>query len=559
MTTASSPSAAAYDSIVPVRAEITSFSAPRQAGQPNEDACGAELWHDAIIAVVADGVGRAELAGEAARRIVASTLENFHARPRSWSLPKALEEFARLSNRTLYQESMARLERAELVSTAAMIAVEGAQLCGLNAGDSRVYHWRGATLRQLSHDHVEEGADLRHVITQAVGLQPDLSPQLFQCSVEVGDVILLCTDGLTVNLPEEELIRSLGSGATARNLVQAALERATPETRDDTTAIVIRIRDTSHPGRTPLDIPDVLRAGEVVDGCELIEPFGGNKRTWIARRAGDRVVLKFPPREARENEALRHQFVKEIWSLSRLQADYFIRSFVPEPNRTLCYGMEYVEAPNLKAFLRNGPLDADTATSLLKFLLDAAQFLVRYDLAHGDLKPENILVLRDATGGLRFKLIDFGSICEIFSVTTRAGTPSYLAPERFSGAPITERTEVFALGVVLYEALTGTLPYGEIEPFQTPTFRTPRRPSALNANVPPWLEAVTLRALAKAPDQRYESYSEMKFDLENPARVRPFFDAAAPLLERNPLLFYKIALALSLLGNLLLLLRWMMK
>src|SRR5678815_1114981 len=110
MPIASSSSAVTCDSIAELQAEITSFSAPRESGQPNEDACGAESWHDAIIAVVADGVGRAEMAGEAARRIVAGTLENFHARPRSWSLPKALEEFARLSNRTLYQESMARLE-----------------------------------------------------------------------------------------------------------------------------------------------------------------------------------------------------------------------------------------------------------------------------------------------------------------------------------------------------------------------------------------------------------------------------------------------------------------
>ena len=81
--------------------------------------------------------------------------------------------------------------------------------------------------------------------------------------------------------------------------------------------------------------------------------------------------------------------------------------------------------------------------ALAKFLLSASQFLLGFDLVHGDLKPENILVLKRGDT-LDFKLIDFGSISEIFSVTSRAGTLSYLAPERFHAAPISERTEIYA-------------------------------------------------------------------------------------------------------------------
>ena len=538
-----------------MKAIITTHGVPRGPA-PSEDACAAELWNDAIIAVVADGVGQAECAAEAAQRIVSSTLQNFKARPRTWSLQKALEEFARLSNRTLHQESLTRFERLELVSTAAIVAIEGPRLVGLNVGDSRVYHLRGEELRQLSLDHAETTPGLEHVLTQAMGLQPDVAPHVFQCAVEPGDVVLLCSDGITKQLPDDELLRRLQGGVTARTLVQGAVERATVETMDDTTAVVIRLQDLSHPGTVQLRVPETLSAGEVFDGCELLRPFGTNERTWIARQGDKQVVMKFAPREARDNEAIHNQFVKEIWSLTRLQADYFIRAFVPPANETLCYCMEYVEAPNLKEFLRGATLASEDSVALLKFLLNAAQFLVRLDLVHGDLKPENILVLKDGAT-LRFKLIDFGSINEIFSVTSRAGTPSYLAPERFHHAPCTERTEVFALGVILYESLTGAFPYGEIEPFQTPVFRRVRRPALINANVPPWLEAVALRAVAAKPEQRYQSFSEMKFDLEHPAKVRPYFEASAPLLERNPVLFYKIAFALSLLLNAWLVWRWL--
>ncbi|HEX9046721.1 MAG TPA: protein kinase, partial [Verrucomicrobiae bacterium] len=187
---------------------------------------------------------------------------------------------------------------------------------------------------------------------------------------------------------------------------------------------------------------------------------------------------------------------------------------------------------------KNGPLAVSEAVSLTHFLLEAGQFFAGHDLVHGDIKPENILVLREG-GGIQFKLIDFGSVTEVFSLTTRAGTPSFLAPERFQQAPISERTEVFSIGVTLFLALTGKYPYGEIEPFQTPVFHSPLRLTKVSANIPPWLESVALRAVAAAPEDRYQTYSEMKYDLENPDRVRPWFRKDTPLLVRNPLLFYK--------------------
>jgi serine/threonine protein kinase len=155
------------------------------------------------------------------------------------------------------------------------------------------------------------------------------------------------------------------------------------------------------------------------------------------------------------------------------------------------------------------------------------------------LKPENILVLREENS-VRFKLIDLGSVAEVFSQQGRAGTPSYLAPERFDGAAMTERTEIFAVGAVLYEALTGKLPHGEVEPFQKPTFGSVRAVTTLNHHVPPWLEAIVMRATVADPERRQQTYSEILFELENPAKVEPFFRAGTPLLERNPLLFYKI-------------------
>jgi serine/threonine protein kinase len=272
----------------------------------------------------------------------------------------------------------------------------------------------------------------------------------------------------------------------------------------------------------------------------------------VARYNGREVVVKFAPERARDDEAIHNQFAREIWSVTRFEADFFIRAFVPEETHTFCYCMEYVQAPTLKGVLESGPLTVPECVALAGFLLAAAQFFARHDLVHGDLKPDNILVLR-VDGQIQFKLIDFGSVTEIFSLTSRAGTPSFLAPERFQKSPISERTEIFAIGVTLFLALTCRYPYGEIEPFQNPVFHTPLRIAKLNPNIPGWLEAIALRSVAVAPADRYQSYSEMKFDLENPAQVRPWFRKDTPLLERNPLMFYKAGFFTLLIVSLVLL------
>jgi serine/threonine protein kinase len=215
--------------------------------------------------------------------------------------------------------------------------------------------------------------------------------------------------------------------------------------------------------------------------------------------------------------------------------------------------MDYVEAPTLRADLSDAPLRVEDAVELARFLLRASQHLLSRDHAHGDIKPDNILVLRDGEN-IRFLLIDLGSAAEVFSVTTRAGTPSYLAPERFQNAPLSERTELFAIGVTLYEALARAYPYGEVERFQTPRFDTPpKRLTRLNAAVPPWLESVVLRALAPAAADRYQNFSEMAFDLDHPAEVRPFYGRDTPLLDRDPVTFYKLLCLLLFLSNLALL------
>lgn len=538
-----------------MKVTVTTHTLPRHPDSECADACASRGERETVIAVLADGAGAARAGAEAARRAVESIAGNFAARPTEWSAARALGEFARLINRTLHQESMARFDAPELVSTLACVAVEGDRLIGLNVGDSRVYLLRDGRLEQLSEDHVDPLQ--AHVLQRALGLAPDVVPYCFERNLLDGDLLLLCSDGITNILSSEALRSELSHHISARTLVQFARHQAGDSEIDDLSAVVIdvvRVGRMRAVSQIPLLIPESLAKGQIIDGYELIRPFTGTDRVWLAAKESRRWVLKFAPLEARSDETILEAFVREAWNAGRIVGEPFVTAFTPDEATARYYVQEFIEAPSLKALLGSRRVVVDEAVRLGRFLCDACIRLLTLDLVHGDVKPENILAVADYDH-VRFKLVDLGSSAEIFSVTSRAGTPSYLAPERFAGAPISERTEIFAIGVTLYEALTRKYPFGEIERFQTPVFHPPKRPSVLNPNIPAWLDHVILRALSIDPTRRYQHYSALAFDLANPERVEPFYQADAPLLERDPLTFYRTGFWLLLTASLYLLFR----
>lgn len=550
-----------------MKVHSSGHASPRHADEPCDDAWVIREKGETLIAVLADGVGSSREGGTAAQRVVETLGDHCLVRPRLWSARRALAEFTAQINHQLHQESLERHGTAELACTVSAVIIEGARLYGCNAGDSPVFLWRQGRLQRLSVAHTMAQPDMEHVLTQGIGLAPAIEPHFFEVEIADGDIVLLCSDGLTTALPEEKLTALLARRAIARLFVAEAklATEDSPDRRDDVSAVVIDILERGRAAGTAaqrLEIPAALRAGDVIDDHTLVRPLVATARVWLATDpAGAKAVLKFPPREAMESEALRDAFVREAWNATRLNSPDLVRAWMPPTTGAFrCYAMEYVDAPTLRSVLKSGRLSVELACELAAFLLRAGQFLLRHDLAHGDVKPENILVLRDAPAGGKFRLLDLGSAAELFSVTSRAGTASYLAPERFRGGAISERTEIFAIGVTLYEALTGSYPYGEIERFQTPRFETtPKRVSKLNPAVPLWLESVVLRTLEPSTERRYQNFSEIAFDLTHPDSVASHHRKGAPLLERNPVLFYKILCFVLLVVNVWLIVRLVRK
>jgi serine/threonine protein kinase len=190
--------------------------------------------------------------------------------------------------------------------------------------------------------------------------------------------------------------------------------------------------------------------------------------------------------------------------------------------------------------------DLETARGIIEQIAKGLQALHRMEMLHQDLRPENIII--DKTGTL--KIIDFGSV-SIAGVTEAApaadpnevlGTLQYTAPEYFLGEGGTARSDLFSLGVIAYQLLTGRLPYdAQVARIKTKSDQKRLRYYAavnFNRDIPAWIDGALRRAVHPDPGQRYEELSEFMFDLRQPNKAYVESGSTA-LLERDPLLFWK--------------------
>ena len=533
--------------------KTSGFSLAKRKELTGDDFYEIKQLDDMTIAVLCDGVGSAIEGAAAAKKVTQHIITNFKNMPKAWSVEKALKEFIKSINSILYSQSLQEYERVEYVTTLTVCVIKGNRLYGANVGDSRIYLLRENKLNQLSYDHNEEGMD--NVLSNAIGISKDVEIFYFENNIQKDDKILMCSDGLYSLMSKDTLSKHIPNGAY--QIVKKASSLVDDNLPDDTTAVILEVNDVDQieiMKNLDLVIPEKLKKGDIIDGFELTKSLIRNDRTWVCKKNDQEYVIKFAPVEAIENEAILDLYVKEAWNAKRLKAGFFPKSFIPKQRSARYYLMTKLEGINLKQYLKKRKLSIDEAVQLAKTLISMEEYLLKYNLVHGDIKPENIMVIERDRKKI-FKIIDFGSITEIFSINNKAGTPSYLAPERFKGSSINEKTEIFAIGVTLYEALIGSFPYGEIEPFQNPTFKKPKEPQKLNKNIPNWLNSFILRAISSDEDLRYESYSYMKYELENPEKVKPFFDKKAPLLERSPEKFYKFGFYFLLVLNFYLLLK----
>jgi serine/threonine protein phosphatase PrpC len=554
----------------------------------NEDFCAAMLPGPGqsgmgAICAIADGVSAGGAGHEAAQTTVTSLVRDYYGTPPTWETTVALDRIISAQNTWLAAINRRRQPTLGLCTLTAMV-LRGHSYALAHVGDTRAYLLREGRLTQLSHDHVVDHPDMRSQLLRSVGAEDRVVVDYSEGDLQVGDVFILTSDGVHgVLSPKHFLAAAVDANAQqlSERLTQAAIERGS---QDNASALVVRVLGVSEMtlhdeqrSAAQLPIPPRLKVGQRIDGL-LVTAVVFDSGASLLYQVRDTKTQKLyalktlhpaRARDAQERAMLAH----EAWLAKRMQnasaAHYLVPLYdaadlVEQPSSYyLLY--DWCNGETLQQLLDKGERFGAAQASALT--LQAAQALARLHrqrVIHRDIKPANLLrgddgVLRVLDLGVALSGSEPKSLREL-----HAGTPSYINPEQWgfdaqTGSMDSEReaadaqSDLFALGVTLYQLLTSKLPYGEVLPYQAGRYyRDPVAPSRHNPEVPIWLDHVALKAVARDKRQRFETAEEFVLALERGASRPLTAPAPTPLIARDPAALWKIALGISLLFNLLL-------
>ncbi len=537
---------------------------------PNEP----ELSSKGLIAAIADGVSGNEGGREASEYSVRGLLTDYYATPDTWEITTSLEKVLVAINSWVQQQGSVRRELAGMASTLTALVIRGRMYYTAHVGDTRCYLLRDEKLQKLTQDHVWDRPEMQHVLTRAIGMDTRLAIDHGMGEVKLNDVFLLASDGVWSAITEYDLsdiLKQVSHGEITPEQASKALCAAAlaAGSQDNSSAIILQVsalpegdlRDAISELRS-LPAPAKLKPGQVIDGY-LVDEILHTSQTTLLYLVNDTVhhrklVLKtlHPDRANDPNEL--SAFAHEAWLAKRVVARFFPQVITPDHRNFLYYLSTWHAGDSLQKRLDSG--QHFTVPDVITYgskLVRAIAALHRRSILHRDIKPANVHLGDDE----EIRILDLGvaqsgldSEDKSLSASyTMAGTPSFLAPEQFQGASAARNTDIYATGVTLYYLLTRHYPYGEIEPFQRPKFGDPVSPSRYRPDLPIWLENVLLKAVARDPQERFETAEEFLLALERGA-ARPLpAPIATPFIKRDPATLWRAIAISAMVLNLLLL------
>ncbi len=538
-----------------------------QAGQKsrNDDSygvlvpAGAQLAAKGIAMAIADGMSSSEGAKAASETCVKNFLEDYYATPESWAVKKSAAVVLKALNNWLHAQGQA-LHHSEIgmVSTFTGVILRGGMAHVFHAGDSRVSLMRDGTIEPLTRDHTVLSGGSKSYLARAVGINPNLEIDYRTEALETGDILIFTTDGVHEYLPAAQMTNIMRQmpddlDGAAASIVKHALTRGSP---DNLTCQIVRV---DNPGRldaashltsmSRLPFPPELSPGQTFDGFHILRELHTSKRTqvYLAKdiASGAVVVLKTPSVNFEDDAAYLEMFTREDWIGRLVASPHVLKVIAPDrPRRHLYHVTEYFEGQTLRQWMRDNPkADLQPVRDIIEQIAKGLRAFHRKDIIHQDLKPENVMI--DGHGLV--KIIDFGSSRAASQADEGTpgerphlvGTIDYTAPEYHLGEPGSNRSDIYALGVMSYELLTGKLPYGRGFANARDALRlTYISAHTVRDDLPVWVDAALAKATEKKPSERTDALSALVEDLKrpNPSLV---YERSRPLVERNPLAFWK--------------------
>ena len=512
------------------------------------------------LCAIADGVSQCADGGLAARSTLQALALDYYATPQTWGVAQALDRLLLAQNRWLQANGGGQ----PLLTTLSAVVFRGQRFTLAHVGDCRVYRWFDGELQRISQEHVWEQPGMQHVLKRALGLDQHLVVDFLDGELRQDECFLLLSDGVWSTLADHSIRAILREQADLDLAVNTLVNAAhLAGSQDNASALLVRVDQlgaaTLGDALVQLQqwpLPPPLKAGQSFEGWQVESVLAQSRQSLLYRVRDTQqqpwLLKTLPPGHDDDHDAAQ-ALLSEEWFLRRVAGRAFPEVHPGGGRQHLYYVMREYSGQTLAAlFQQQGPLPLAQWQSIAERLLRAVGMLHRRQILHRDIKPENLLLGDD--GELR--VLDFGlAYCPGLS-EDRAhllpGTPSFIAPEAFSGERPTPRQDLYSVGVSLYYLLTGHYPYGEIEAFQRPRFNTPVSASRYRPDLPDWLQQSLERAVAAQPVQRYETAEEWLLVLEQADR-RELSLRPRPLLEREPLKVWQTLALVSLLLNLLLL------
>jgi serine/threonine protein kinase len=533
----------------------------------NEDFVGAVLGSQIseerrdVAAAIADGVGSAKGGRVAAETAVRGFLDGFWDVPETMEIRRAGARILDSLNGWINAQGKQDANLVGMGCTFTALVLRGRLAHLLHVGDTRAYRLSSDRLLRLTTDHVRDDRGKSPVLYRALGIEPQLRLDYTSHPIALHDRFLLCTDGVHGSLLDETIaeimrVRSAPED-TSRALVRAALDNGSS---DNCTALVLDVvalptARSDEVGTAIMRLPlmPVPQVGDTVDGFVLnvLVSDGRYSRLFgaIDDVDGGTVVLKFPKPQVAAVATYHAAFVREAWVGTRVRSPWLAHVIELPPGRQTCLYtlMPLYVGELLESRLARAPrVGMEEIRNIAIKLARAVGALHRIGVIHRDIKPDNVML--EAEGSL--KLLDLGVVrlpgMEDFPPEATPGTVAYMAPEMLvSGEAGNVATDIYALGVTLFRALTGEYPYGNLDAVSHPRQERPKDIMLLRPDLPAWIQAALGRAIARDPDQRFADMAEVAHEFESgPALAPPPVRRQLTLYERNPVRFWQVVAAL---------------
>lgn len=518
-----------------------------------------------IAIALADGISSSDVSQFASETSIKGFLEDYYSTSESWSVKTSVQRVLQATNSWLYAQTRNGPNRYEMdrgyVCTFSALVIKSTKVHIFHIGDARVYYLSGKRLEQLTEDHRLWASREKSYLSRALGMRDRLELDYQSYTVEAQDTLVLMTDGVYEFVDETFITAAIEKHHNDLDLASQSIakEAFKQGSTDNLTIQIVRIDQLPDLSMgalseqvSTLPFPPELRPRMEFDGYEIVREVHNSSRSHIYLAVDSetrrQVALKIPSVDLRNDSDYLERFLMEEWIARRVDNAHIVKACQPTRQHNYLYiTTEYIEGQTLNQWMTDNPdPDLETVRNIVEQIARGLYALHRQEMLHQDLRPNNIMI--DKTGTV--KLIDFGSVrvagvAEIASTTPQQhilGTAQYTAPEYFLGETGTTRSDLFSLGVITYQMISGCVPYGTqvAKAISRSAQRNLVYASVLDDKriIPVWVDAAIRKAVHSNPYKRYDEISEFVHDLRKP---NPVFvnRSQPPLLERNPIMFWK--------------------